>query len=187
MHVPTPSIFYFAGFSAVVPYGPLEFQVCMLRWALSWCYLSLSFPPLCLLHRLGVLPLSGIYFQCHPGSQFIPPVHCEGFNRTFLKKHMLVTSLAFPILWGCLFARYSLACLLYYGLFVAFPSLCEIDDIMNRLVLAFLIVQGVSPHCICWIYCYITAWPARVTCRTQQNWFSLRIDFFLPPEWICRL
>ena len=32
-------------------------------------------PPICLLHRLGVLPFSGFYFWCHLGSQFIFRFH----------------------------------------------------------------------------------------------------------------
>ena len=55
-------------------------------------------PQICLLHQLGVLPLSGFYFWCHLGSRFIVHLHCGGFNRGSLVARLLGPSLAPPVI-----------------------------------------------------------------------------------------
>ena len=87
---------------------------CLLQREISWLHLSSSLHSIYLLHRIGVMPWSGVSFIYNPGSWFIVHVHWGAFNRASLVDHLLSTSLGSPFLWGCLFANASLARLIYF-------------------------------------------------------------------------
>ena len=88
--------------SVFVPYRPLEVQVFLLCRALSWWPWLWSLLTICLIHWIGVLPWSGVYFWCHPWSKFIVCLHCGSFNHASLEARLLVAYLESPILVGML-------------------------------------------------------------------------------------
>ena len=82
-------------------------------------------PSICLLHRIGVLRLSGFSFGYHIGSRFIVCFHCRGFNHVYLSVRLLGAYLASLVLQGHLFSIpylallwhfsvASMACLIYF-------------------------------------------------------------------------
>ena len=117
-----------AGFSAVIPYVPLEVQAHMLLWVqvLSLCPIPSSLTLIHLIHKIGVMPSSGVYFWCHPGSRFIIHVHCRSDNRTMVS----------PVIQGCLFTVAYMMQLLYSLLLRESYLSGEFSGFVNCLVLA---------------------------------------------------
>ena len=87
-----------AGFSAGVPYGPLEVQARLLCRALYWYPLFLSLTLIRLIHWLEQLPWTGVYFRFHTWSRFIVRFYCKGFNCASLAERLLGAYAASPII-----------------------------------------------------------------------------------------
>ena len=100
--------FYFASFSAVVNYVPLEAQAQMLDWELPWWPLSLPLPHTYYIHNLRVMHSTCVSLRCHTRSKLIVYIHCIGFNYAYLAVRLLGAYLAFPVLRGGLLAGASL-------------------------------------------------------------------------------